>query len=345
MNKRFGPLPTGRHVPAESRLPPLSPIGPYLPISPNVVPSRAVSSAIGNDVVGVRLAVQRLSALLGERTQLLSFTFVWSVLVLIPMLGVMIMSFLEVRGMRVTWTPTLAAYESIIDSGRWQVLLRSGGMALLVTIVCLAVGFPFALWLAKRARSEILKQTVWICLTVPFFLDPSARTLVWRALLGSSGAVNKILVNLGVTSEPVSWLLFSNFSVAFGLIPTYFPNMVWPIYLALILVDDDLLAASRDLGATPWQTLATVTAPLALPGVIAGIIFTFVPVLGDNVATTLLGGGKQEYVADSVTSLVTTMNYAGAAAFATIVLALTAVLVGGFWLAQKGRARTRKAGE
>jgi ABC-type spermidine/putrescine transport system permease subunit I len=289
--------------------------------------------------VGVRAAVRRLGGLIGERGQLVGFTIVWGVLVLVPMIGVVIMSFLEVRGMRVSWSLTAAAYQSIIESGRWQVLLRSGGMALFVTLVCLAAGFPFALWLAKRARSEWLKQGVWICLTVPFFLDPSARTLVWRAVLGATGVVNTALLDMGVVNGPVSWLLFSDFAVAFGLIPSYFPNMVWPIYLAVLLIDDDLLVASRDLGAAPLQTLNTIILPLAVPGIAAGVIFTFVPVVGDNVTTTLLGGGKKEYVADSVTSLVTTMNYAGAAAFSTVILSFAAFLVGVFWMIQQGWAR------
>lgn len=241
--------------------------------------------------------------------------------------------------MRVSWSLTLGAYESIIESGRWRVLLRSGGMAFLVTSVCLVGALPFALWLAKRARSEWLKQGIWICLTVPFFLDPSARTLVWRAVLGSTGIVNTFFLESGLIRDPISWLLFSDFAVAFGLIPSYFPNMVWPIYLAILLIDDDLIVASRDLGATPFQTLTTVVLPLAAPGIVAGIIFTFIPVLGDNVTTNLLGGGKKEYVADSVTSLVTTMNYAGAAAFATIVLVVTALLISSLWLVERGRAQ------
>mgnify|MGYP001360779660 CR=1 FL=1 len=259
------------------------------------------------------------------------------------MIGVMLMSFLQTRGLSVVWSLSFDAYYNIIDTGRLQVIMRTLQVAALVTIICFVVGFPFALWLAKRARSEMVKQFVWMCLTVPFFLDPSARTLVWRAVLGTTGVINSALIKLGIVSEPLTWLLFSDFSILFGMVPFYFPNMVWPIYLALILIDDDLLGASKDLGATPFQTLRTVILPLAVPGIVAGFIFTFVPVLGDNVVTRLLGGGKQEYIADSVMSLVTTMNYTGAAAFATIVLGLSLLFVGAFGLLN--RSRTRPAGE
>jgi ABC-type spermidine/putrescine transport system permease subunit I len=86
------------------------------------------------------------------------------------------------------------------------------------------------------------------------------------------------------------------------------------------------------LGATPAATLRNIVIPLAMPGIIAGVIFTFVPVMGDSIVPTILGGGKKEYLADTVMSLSTAMNYAGAAAFATIILMLTAVLAAVFLL-------------
>ena len=169
-------------------------------------------------------------------------------------------------------------------------------------------------------------------MTVPFFLDPAARTLVWRSMFGSSGMVNVGLLRLGLVDHPVEWLLFSDFAVGFGTIAPYFPNMVWPIYLSILLVDDDLIAAARDLGAGPFRMLRDVMLPLSLPGIIAGIVFTFIPVMGENVVTRLLGGGKREYLADSVGSLVTSMNYGGASAFAAIILAITALLILAFVL-------------
>ena len=275
------------------------------------------------------------------RVVLAVFMLGWTFVVLVPLLGAAVTSFLQTRGIAWTLSPSLNAYNDIIFTGRWEVIVRTLLMSGLVTLVSLAVGFPFALWLAKHARSGWLKQATFIAMTVPLFLDPSARTLVWRALLGTTGIVNTGLIGAGLIDAPLDWLLFSNFAVAFGLIAPYFPNMVWPIYLAILLIDDELIAAARDIGASPFQALRDVIVPLSLSGVAAGIVFTFVPVLGDNVATRLLGGGKKEYLADSVTSLVTTMNYSGAAAFATIVLALTAIFIGMFGVLE-ARARGRQ---
>jgi ABC-type spermidine/putrescine transport system permease subunit I len=279
-----------------------------------------------------RWTVAVRSWFVSERGPVHIFAIVWAIGVLVPMVISVFFSLLKAHGLHIEWAVSLHAYRDIIESGRWEVVVRTLTAAASVTAICLAVGFPFALWLARRARSEKLIQFVWMALTVPFFLDPSARTLVWRTVLGSTGLINAGLIKLHLIDAPLQWLLFSDFSIYLGLIGPYFPNMVMPIYLAILLIDNDLIQASADLGATPATTLRNIIIPLAMPGIIAGIIFTFVPVMGDSIVPNILGGGKKEYLADSVMSLSTAMNYAGAAAFATIILTLTALLLGLFLL-------------
>jgi ABC-type spermidine/putrescine transport system permease subunit I len=279
--------------------------------------------------------------LLSERGPVHLFAAIWGLGVLVPVLISVIFSLLSAHGLHIQWTLSLHAYRDIIESGRWEVVVRTLTAAAAVTAICLVVGFPFALWLAKRARSEKLIQFVWMALTVPFFLDPSARTLVWRGVLGSTGLINAGLMKLRLIDAPIEWLLFSDFSIYLGLIGPYFPNMVMPIYLAILLIDNDLIQASADLGATPAGTLRNIVIPLAMPGIIAGIIFTFVPVMGDSIVPNILGGGKKEYLADSVMSLSTAMNYSGAAAFATIILTLTGLLLGLFLLFRNRASLTR----
>jgi ABC-type spermidine/putrescine transport system permease subunit I len=267
---------------------------------------------------------------------------VWSLGVLGPTLISLFLSVLGARGVHIRWSATLDAYRDILESGRWAVVLRTMGLAAFVSLICLACGFPFALWLAKRARPGKLIQIILMSLTIPFFLDPSARTIVWRTVLGTTGLVNTLLQRLHLIHAPIEWLLFSDFSVYLGLIGPYFPNMVMPIYLSILLIDDELLQASADLGASPWATLRRVVIPLAMPGIVAGIIFTFVPVMGDSVVPNILGGGNREYLADAVMSLSTSMNYSGAAALATIIVMMAAILVPLFWLARQ-RAAVRIA--
>jgi ABC-type spermidine/putrescine transport system permease subunit I len=291
-----------------------------------------------------RCAAAGRSWLVSERGPVHIFAIVWAIGVLVPLVISVFFSLLTAHGLRIQWVVSLHAYRDIVESGRWEVVVRTLIAAASVTVICLAVGFPFALWLAKRARSEKLIQFVWMALTVPFFLDPSARTLVWRGILGSTGLINAGLIKLHLIDTPLEWLLFSDFSVYLGLIGPYFPNMVMPIYLAILLIDNDLIQASTDLGATPATTLRNIIIPLAMPGIIAGIIFTFVPVMGDSIVPSILGGGKKEYLADSVMSLSTAMNYSGAAAFATIILTLTALLLGLFLLF-RNRVSFARAGD
>jgi ABC-type spermidine/putrescine transport system permease subunit I len=273
-----------------------------------------------------------------EHVIVYAIAVVWGLGVLGPTLISLLLSLLGARGVHIRWSATLDAYRDILESGRWEVVLRTMGLAAFVSLICLACGFPFALWLAKRARPARLIQIIWMSLTIPFFLDPSARTIVWRTVLGTTGLVNTVLQRLHLTHAPIEWLLFSDFSVYLGLIGPYFPNMVMPIYLSILLIDDELLHASADLGASPWATLRRIVIPLAMPGIVAGVIFTFVPVMGDSVVPNILGGGNREYLADAVMSLSTSMNYSGAAALATIIVTMAAILVPLFWLARQRAA-------
>lgn len=245
----------------------------------------------------------------------------WALVVLIP-LGIGIgLSILRHRGFHVVWSFSLQNYRDLAEVGRVGVVLHTAAMAAVVSLSCLVCGFPLALWLAKTARGW-KAQLIWICLTLPFFLDPSARTLVLRLVLGANGLVNGALLSLHLVDVPQRWLLFDDFAIWLGLVGPYFPNMVWPIALSLMLVDDGLIDASHDLGAGSWDTLRLVLLPLIAPGLVAGTVMTFIPALGDSVVPDLLGGGRHEYLADSVLSLSTAMNYGGASAMATIVFAL-----------------------
>ena len=211
------------------------------------------------------------------------YTLVWVLGIVVPLIGVIIFSFLATRGIRFLCEPTLEAYIEIITTGRYQVVLRSLRIMATVTFIEQLIGFPFALWLAKGGQSKFVKIATFTLLTVPFFLTPAARTIVWRVVLGRNGLINALLTGLEFIEQPLDWLLFSEFSVHFAFIGPYFPTMVWPIFLAMSLIDDELLEASRDLGASSWHTLRHIIIPLSMPGVAAGMVFTFVPMLGDNV--------------------------------------------------------------
>ena len=284
-------------------------------------------------VAGLGPLLRRMGAPVAAHPGLAAFTVLWASGVLLPLSGLIAMSFLGGSGMDFRLVPTLHAYIDILGGFRLDVVLRTLRFATMITVVELLLAFPFSLWLAKGLRHKGLKMATLVLLVIPFFLSSAARTIVWRSFLGREGLINLVLTGLGITSHPLDWLLFSEFAVVVGSIGPYFPSMVWPLYISLSLIDDELIKASRDLGAGPFATFRFVILPLALPGVAAGIIFTFVPLLGDNVVSELLGGGQVLLIGEAMNSLIGALNYAGAAAIATLVLLLIFVLQWFFWRA------------
>src|SRR5262249_44964891 len=160
--------------------------------------------------------------------------------------------------------------------------------------------FPFALWLAKGGASKGMRAIVIALLTIPFFLDISSRTIIWRAILGENGAINTLLLQYELIEAPLRWLLYTEWPLHFGLILAAFPTMALPIYLAISIIDDALIEASGDLGASPAQTLFRVIVPLAMPGITAGILLTLGSALGAWVEPSMLGGGFVNLLSNSV---------------------------------------------
>ena len=132
-------------------------------------------------------------------------------------------------------------------------------------------------------------------------------------------------MSLGITDAPIDWLLYSEFAVHFGLLGTHFPTMVFPIFMSIALIDDDYIQASQDLGGGPAQTLFNIIIPMALPGIVAGIVFTLVPLMAAFVEPQLLGGGFVDLLGNSVNSALQQLKYPTAAALSTVVVALLGI--------------------
>lgn len=256
----------------------------------------------------------------------------WFVLVIVPIVVLFAFSFFSTVQFRTVYEPTLDTWIGLFSSGRWEVTLRTLRIALTVTVIELLMAFPFALWLAKGCRSGTGRAVCLAMLTIPFFLDMSSRTIVWRAILGQSGLVNTLLLGAGVVDTPVEWLLYSEVAVHFGMVVSLFPPMVMPIYLAINLIDDTLLEASNDLGASPWQTLSRVIVPLSLPGIMAGIVFCLGPALAAWVEPGMLGGGFVNLISNSIESAYSALRYPVVAALSAFVILLLLLLLGAMYL-------------
>ena len=165
--------------------------------------------------------------------------------------------------------------------------LSSLGFAALTTVICLAIGYPFAYFLA-RSRPDI-RPALLMLLMLPFWTSFLLRVYAWKMLLADNGVFNNIALALGALDEPLK-MMNTPFSLTLGMVYTYLPFMVLPLYANLVKLDLRLLEAAQDLGASPWQAFWRITVPLSKNGIIAGALLVFIPCVGEYVIPELLGG-------------------------------------------------------
>jgi spermidine/putrescine transport system permease protein len=182
-----------------------------------------------------------------------------------------------------------------------SVLFRSIRIAASVMVLSLLVGYPLAYYTSfyAHARKHLLYQLV----IIPLWVSYLVRAYAWKTILGTDGVLNTVLQYLHITSHPVQFLLYSPFAVVITLTHIYTPFVFLPVYAALEHVPRNLVEASHDLGASPFQTFLHIILPLSLPGVIAGATFAFVLSLGDFLAPLLLGGPSGIMISNVVVSL------------------------------------------
>ncbi len=163
-------------------------------------------------------------------------------------------------------------------------------LASLATLCCLLIGYPFAYHLA-RAR-ESARNTLLMLVMLPFWTSFLLRVYAWMGLLDSSevGLINQVLLGLGVVAEPLP-LLYNSGAVVVGMVYSYLPFMVLPLYANLVKLDLRLLEAAYDLGARPLTAFLRITLPLSWRGIVAGSMLVFIPAVGEFVIPDLLGGG------------------------------------------------------
>jgi spermidine/putrescine transport system permease protein len=252
---------------------------------------------------------------------------VWAAVVLIPVASLLLWSFLRLEDYRFVLSPGWDAYAQVFQSGRYNVTITTLRIAATITLIELLIAIPVALWLAKGVKSAAVKSLALALLTIPFFVSLAARTIVFRPVLGRTGPINTALIDLGLIDQPIDSLLFSEFAVHLGLLGPSFPPMILPIFMAMALIDDDLIEAGRDLGGAPYRVFKDVILPLSMPGIVAGIIFTFVPMLGETVVPQLLGGSNVTMLGTTISSLAQVLNYPVAAALSVIVLLILALFL------------------
>ena len=159
--------------------------------------------------------------------------------------------------------------------------------AFISTVICLLIGFPMAYGIARSPTAW--RGTLLMLIILPFWTSFLIRVYAWIGILKNNGIINNILIWLGVINDPLS-MMNTNFAVFIGIVYSYLPFMILPLYSTLEKMDLSLLEAAQDLGCRPWKAFLQITVPLALPGVIAGSMLVFIPAVGEYVIPELLGG-------------------------------------------------------
>jgi spermidine/putrescine transport system permease protein len=198
-------------------------------------------------------------------------------------------------------------------------------MALAGTVGCLVVGYPLAYWLATRARRH--RTLLLVLVIVPFWTSILIRTYAWQLLLSPRGAISSALQALGVLGEPLG-ILFTPRAVFVGLVYDYLPLMIFPLYVSIERMDRRLVEASRDLGVGRLRTFLRVTLPLTLPGILTGCLLVFVPMTGEYVVPTLLGGAKQAFFGPIVAdTFLEAIDYPFGAAMSLVLVVFLLVVI------------------
>ncbi|HEV8340262.1 MAG TPA: ABC transporter permease [bacterium] len=263
-------------------------------------------------------------------TALLSLPVLLAVagLAVLPLVMIVIWSFWR-------WDPSiywmrpafaLDAYGSVFGTDRFVVMVRTVRLAVVTAALALFLGYPVALFMERFAASR-QRNVLMLLFLVPFFTSYVVRTFAWRLILGRTGLLNTLLIRLGVLSDPLEWLLFSEFSVQVGLLASYLPFMIFPLLLSFGRIDRSFIEASEDLGASFSQTFRHVILPLSAPGVFAGFLFVFVMALGSSVEVQFLGGAAQSMIAIMIQDVMRVLNFPLAFAISTSVIVLLVALL------------------
>lgn len=251
-------------------------------------------------------------------------------LVGLPLIVVIVFSFLQRGefGSGVIHKFTLDAYRTVffetdlmgnqsLNFSFLKIILRSILLAFTVTIICLIVGIPTAIWIALQKKTT--QRILIVLVTIPFWVNVLARTYAWMLLLADGGLFNQF-------GAPV--LLYTSWATFIGLTYAFLPFMVLPIYASAEKLDKSILEAAFDLGASGWRVLIRIVIPMIRFGIFAGIAIVFIPALGAYVQPSLLGGNKSMLIGSLINDQFgESRNWPVGSALAVLLLAMTGVIL------------------
>ncbi|WP_419787089.1 ABC transporter permease [Pseudodesulfovibrio sp.] len=212
-------------------------------------------------------------------------------------------------------------YDFLLTSSvTWQAYGKTLFYAFTTWAATLTIGFTVAYYMAFHLRTAKAQTVCFLLATIPFLTSNIIRMISWIPLLGRNGLVNQMLLSLGVTTHPLEFLLYSDFSVILAFVHLYTLFMVVPIFNSMMRIDRKLVEAAIDAGASPWQVISQVVIPLSKSGITIGSIFVFTLVMGDFITVRLMSGGLSASVGVLIYNEISMLQYPAAAAGAVTLL-------------------------
>ena len=221
------------------------------------------------------------------------------------------------------------------DDLYWTSYLKSLKFAFVSTLLCLSIGYPMAYGIARS--TGMTRNILLLLVVLPFWTSFLLRVYAWMNLLSTNGLINNLLLSIGAIDAPLQ-ILYTDTAVYIGIVYSYLPFMILPLYAALERLDLDLHEAAADLGSRPTRVFLDITLPLSVPGIIAGSLLVFIPALGEYVIPSLLGGLDSLMIGRTLfDEFFTNRDWPVATAVATILLLILVVPI---MALQRVQART-----
>jgi putative spermidine/putrescine transport system permease protein len=250
----------------------------------------------------------------------------------IPVVTIIVVSFWSYDSFSIIPDFTLDNYTYLISSSvTHDLYLKTIFYAVVTWAITLVVGFTVSYYLVFHVRSLIWQIGLFLICTVPFWTSNVIRMISWIPFLGRNGLFNQSLIVLGITDQPLEFLLFSDFAVILAYVHLFTLFMIVPIFNAMARIDPALIEAAVDGGAKPWQVIWEVVLPLSKTGIALGSIFVIALVMGDFFVVRTMSGGQSGSVVSAMMNEIGLLQYPSAAAGAVILLVIVTLMVAGIF--------------
>jgi putative spermidine/putrescine transport system permease protein len=260
--------------------------------------------------------------------QILPLLSVLFLFLVAPVIIILAVSFWDYTEFSLIPDFVLTNYIEIFESGvTYSTYLNTFKFAFLGWLFTVIIGFTLAYFLAFHVRTLRWQIILFLICTIPFWTSNIIRMIAWIPVLGRNGLMNSLLLELGVISEPLEWLLYSDFAVILAFVHLYTLFMLVPIFNSMMRIDKSIIEAAQDMGANSLQILINVIVPLCLPGIAIGTIFVVSLIMGDFITVQAMSGGQSASVGLAMNNKRALLQYPAAAADAIILLCVVLGMV------------------